>query len=153
MRYEGRESIELDEDVEAVHQRVDVWLDTEIGSQYEVEKRASELTLKRTWIDDCWKVMLTTGAAFASLDVLFAFSTGSLQLIVNQAAVLGVGLLLLACAVFFIFESRVIINVRVQDSVVDLELQATDKEQAEADFDSLIMAIKEDKPGTTEPKG
>jgi uncharacterized membrane protein YciS (DUF1049 family) len=137
-----------------VHRRVDAWLETGTGSRYDIQERYPDrLILKRAWVHDCWQVLLITGIAFTSLVLVYAVATGSFQLIVNQAAVFAVGLPFFACAVYFIFEFRVLVDVRVEASVVDLELQATDKEQAEADFDSLIMAIKEDKPGTTQPKG
>jgi hypothetical protein len=45
---------------------------------------------------------------------------------------------------YFVFPSRVIIHVYIQDSNVSLKLESTHKEEAEQDFDSLIEEIRGD---------
>jgi hypothetical protein len=146
LRYEGKESIVLPASAtqDAVHRRVDAWLETETGSRYRLqEKYPNGLVLKRTWVSGCWKALLFASIAFSSVNLVNAVSVGYLPFIINQAAYFALWLLFLGCAIIFIFESAVIIDLQFQESVVNLELQATEKWEAEADFASLIRALRE----------
>jgi len=144
VRYEGSESITLSEPItqQTVYDRVHHWMETEVGSQYQIKKTYPDgFQLKRAWIDTCWKALLTMGFLFSLLDLVYIAALGSLQLMINQAAYFAIGLLFLLAAIFFIFESRVLIDIHGQGSVVTLELKSTNKAEAEIDFDSIIMAI------------
>jgi hypothetical protein len=137
MRYEGIETISFPESIsrESVDNRIDRWLNTEIGRRYRIWKTDSEeMVLKRTWMDT-WCLAFTFLWSISSLiDFLIIPS-------LETFGVLVVGFLPLVYLFIFI-PSRVIIHAHIQDSTVRLKLESTHKKEAEQDFDSLIHEIE-----------
>ena len=144
MRYEGHETINLPESItqQDVFERINSWLATENGSHYKVQKSDSKgLRLKRGWIDNFWKTLFMLGILFPLLTLIISAFEGNFVYFINQAVYILSPLLFVSVAAL-IFESRVLIDINVQNSVINLKLQSTNKVEAENDFDSIITAIR-----------
>ncbi|TFG08653.1 hypothetical protein EU538_06765 [Candidatus Thorarchaeota archaeon] len=144
MRYEGNETVRLPEAIarEAVHDRIDAWLETERGSNYAIQSESpEEVVLKRTWMDDWCKALVIYSALVSTSGIFFGPSLPSLEDLIIAFVLVLLGLLV-PIGFFFLRPSRTVIVVDIKESEVNLSLESSHKEESEQDFDSLISAME-----------
>ncbi|MBD3160437.1 MAG: hypothetical protein GF309_16775 [Candidatus Lokiarchaeota archaeon] len=148
MRYVGEETIDLPMSVsrEDIQSHIDVWLETPHGRQYEILARnRKSIRMKRSWLDEWCQIHLTVSV----ISGIIATAFGVLTPFFLRGELIGL-LPLAGIAVFFIsipviyhvFSHKIIITVHIQESNIDFRIDATNKQEAAKDFDTVIKTVR-----------
>lgn len=145
MRYEGNETIEFPSSIsgEGIREAINVWLGSEKGKDYQIQKKDSgNIVLKKSWMPSDRQaamvlgVLSSFGAIYVGRYVSFLDFPGS------EIVLLLVGFIVATILYRFWPRHKVIIDIGIGQSKTELSLEATKKDVAESDFDSLINALE-----------
>ncbi len=146
VRYEGTETVNLPESVgrDTVHDRIDAWLGEEPGSYCRIRRESpDEIVLKRKWNENTCRLIVGLVVLGSVFRIVSGSTVPSIHLLVFMLTSVVLGSIVLIAYLFFLFPSRTVIKVSIEESQIGLNLESSQKEESEQDFDSLIRAIQE----------